>query len=218
MMMVELVSIKCDDMEMVAFTHDFGAAGKLSFNLSFSRILKFGYFPEPTKSWLITDFKDNKVKIKNSRKRFLGPVIGAYTFKKQYVDKIVSQYISKIEVLSQIAKAEPQAAYCCLRTGFKHNVTYLICTTLKINEELKRLDDAINNKITPSFTVNKLCRNNEFQNSSLLAKERVSIVTQQERTCGIQKETINKIKKKIRRDRQEYNQQKLMDIESRLSR
>ena len=29
MMMVELVSIKCDDMEMVAFTQDFGAAGKL---------------------------------------------------------------------------------------------------------------------------------------------------------------------------------------------
>ena len=29
MMMVELVSIKCDDMEIVAFTHDFDAAGKL---------------------------------------------------------------------------------------------------------------------------------------------------------------------------------------------
>ena len=29
MMMVELVSIKCDDMEMVAFTQDFGPAGKL---------------------------------------------------------------------------------------------------------------------------------------------------------------------------------------------
>ena len=29
MMMVKLVSIKCDDMERVAFTHDFGAAGKL---------------------------------------------------------------------------------------------------------------------------------------------------------------------------------------------
>ena len=90
-------------------------------------------------------------------------------------------------------------------------------TTPKINEELKRLDDAINNKFTPSFTVNNLCRNNEFQNSSLLAKEHVSLITRQERTCEIQKETINKIKKKIRWDRQEYNQQKLMDIESRLS-
>ena len=162
-------------------------------------------------------FKDTKVKIKNSGKRFLGSVIGAFTLKKHYVDEIVSQYIFEIEVLSQIAKVEPQAGYCCLTTGFKHKVTHLMRTTPKINKELKRLDDAINNKFTPSFTVNKLCRNNEFQNSSLLAKEHVSLITRQERTCGIRKETINNIKKKIRRDRQEYNQQKLMDIESRLS-
>ena len=129
----------------------------------------------------------------------------------------MSQYIFEIEVLSQIAKVEPQAGYCCLTTGFKHKVAHLMRTTPKINEELKRLDDAINNKFTPSFTVNKLCRNNEFQNSSLLAKEHVSSITRQERTCGIQKETINNIKKKIRRDRQEYNQQKPVDIESRLS-
>ena len=70
-------------------------------------------------------FKDTKVKITNSGKRFLGPVIGTFTFKKQYVDEIVSQWISEIEVLSQIAKVEPQAAYCCFTTGFKHKVTYL---------------------------------------------------------------------------------------------
>ena len=55
--------------------------------------LKFGYFPEPAKSRLITKpethaigkelFKDTKVKITNSGKRFLGSVIGKFTFKKQ---------------------------------------------------------------------------------------------------------------------------------------
>ena len=34
-------------------------------------------------------------------------------------------------------------------------------TTPKINEELRRLGDAINNKLTPSFTGNKLCENEE---------------------------------------------------------
>ena len=71
--------------------------------------------PEPTKSWLITkpethaivkeSFKDAKVKIKNSGKRFLGSVIATFTFKKQYVDEIVSQYISEMEVLSRIAES-----------------------------------------------------------------------------------------------------------------
>ena len=45
----------------------------------------------------------------------------------------------------------------------------------------------------------------------------ISLITRQETTYGIQKETINNIKKKIKRNRQEYNQQKLIDIKSRLT-
>ena len=58
----------------------------------------------------------------------------------------MSQWISEMELLSHIAKVEPQAAYCCFTTGFKHNVTYLMRTTPNINEVLRRLDDAINDK------------------------------------------------------------------------
>ena len=47
-------------------------------------------------------FKDTKVMITNSVKRFLGSVTGTFTFKKEYADEIVSQWISEIEVLSQI--------------------------------------------------------------------------------------------------------------------
>ena len=226
---------------MVAFADDFSAVGKLKSLLQWWTTFlqvgpKFGYFPEPTKSWLIAKsethtirkkiFKDTKVKITNSGKRFLGSVIGIFTFKKKYIDEIVSQWISKIEVLSQIAKVEPQAAYCCFTTGFKHKVTYLMHTTPNINEELRRLDDVINNKPIPSFTESKACRNDEqlllslptkpqrmgipvfsefanieFQNSSLLTKEHVSLIARQETTYGIQKETIKKIKKKIKPDR-----------------
>ena len=105
-------------MKMVAIAEDFSAAGKLKSLLQWWTTLlkvepKFGYFPEPAKSWLITKpethalFKYVKVKIKNSGKGFLRSVIGTFTFKKQYVDKIVSKSIYEIEVLSQIANAEP---------------------------------------------------------------------------------------------------------------
>ena len=75
-------------------------------------------------------------------------------------------------------------------------------TTSGIDEELRRLDDAINNKLIPSFTENKLCRNDErhllslstkhggmripifseisqteSQNSSQLTEEHVSLIT-----------------------------------------
>ena len=91
---------------MVAFADDFSAVGKLKSLLQWWTTLlqvgpKFGYFPEPTKSWLIAKsethtirknfFKETKVKITNSGKRFLGSVIGIFTFKKQYIDEIVSQ-------------------------------------------------------------------------------------------------------------------------------
>ena len=124
----------------------------------------------------------------------------------------MSQWISEIEILSQISKVEPQAAHRCFTTGFKHKVTYLMRTTPNINKELRRLDDASNNKLIPSFTENKLCRNNErlllslptklggmgipvfseitnieFQNSSLLTKEHVSLIARQETTYGIKK-------------------------------
>ena len=104
------------------------------------------------------------------------------------------------------------------------------------------LDGAINIKLLPSFKYTKVCGKDEglllllttelgrmgitafseiaeieFQNSSLLTKEHISTMAQPERTYWIQKETINNIKKKIRREKQEYIQQKLVHIRSRLT-
>ena len=81
-MMVDLVSTKCDDIKMAAFTDDFSAAGKLKSFLQWWITLlelgpKFGYLPEPAKSWFITKpekhpigkelFKDNKFRQKVPR-------------------------------------------------------------------------------------------------------------------------------------------------------
>ena len=97
MMMVELVRTKCNNIKMVAFADDFSAAGKLKSLLQWWTTMlevgpKFGYFTEPANSWLITTpetqatgkelFKDTKVKVTNSGKKFLGSAIGTFTFKK----------------------------------------------------------------------------------------------------------------------------------------
>ena len=87
MMMIELVTTRCDDIKIVAFADDFSAAGKLTFLLQWWKTLieigsKFGYYPEPKKSWPITKlethtlakevFETTKVKITNSGKRYIG--------------------------------------------------------------------------------------------------------------------------------------------------
>ena len=115
-------------------------------------------------------------------------------------------------------------------------------TTPGIDEELRRLDYVINNKLIPSFTENKLCGNDErhllslptklggigipifseisqteFQNSSQLTEEHVSLITRQERTYNIEKECLKNIKHKIKLERQKCNQQKLVHIRSKLT-
>ena len=62
MMMTEIVTTKCEKKKMVAFVDDFSAAEKLKSLLQWWATLfkigpKFGYFPEPTKSWLVTKFE-----------------------------------------------------------------------------------------------------------------------------------------------------------------
>ena len=63
-----------------------------------------------------------------------------YGTQKFRVDEVVSQWKFEIEVLSQIAKVEPQAAYCCFTTGFKHKgyLLYAYSTQHKWRIEMVR--------------------------------------------------------------------------------
>ena len=98
MMMVDLVSTKCDDIKMAVFTDDFSAAGKLKSLLQWwTRLLELGpnlvTSLNPQNRGLSQSLKNmqlekNFSKITNSGKRFLGSVIGTFAFKKRYVDEI----------------------------------------------------------------------------------------------------------------------------------
>ena len=76
--------------------------------------------------------KNNKIKTTDSSKRFLRSAIGTFTFKEQYAGEIASQWISEIEVLSQIAKEETPISL--LQNWCMYNYIYttinIICTNL----------------------------------------------------------------------------------------
>ena len=57
----------------------------------------------------------------------------------------------------------------------------------------------------------------EFQNSSQLTEEHVSLITRQDRTYNIEKESLKYIKHKIKLEIQKCNQQKLVNIRSKLT-
>ena len=108
------------------FADDLTAAGKIDELLFWWKKLcslgpDFGYYPEATKSWLITKqrfetvarntFRDSKVNITIEGKRHLGATIGSEGYKKSFVWDKVKELIDQLKVLSKIAHIEPQAAY-----------------------------------------------------------------------------------------------------------
>ena len=99
---------------------------------------KFGYFSEGSKSWIAVrenakeraqTISDNtKIKITTDGQRHLGTVIGTASFKKNYMKEKINQWIPELRILNKIAWYEPQAAYSCFITGFKHKPTYFMHT------------------------------------------------------------------------------------------
>jgi len=66
-----------------------------------------------------------------------------------------------MRVLVKIAHCEPQAAYACFVTGFKHKPSYIIRTIPDINSQLRLLDDFITNEFVPALTNGIRCSDAE---------------------------------------------------------
>ena len=64
---------------------------------------------------------------------------------------MVSEWCSRIKLLSEIARAPPHAAYTAYIHGEKHKVTYFLRTLNGISDALKPLDDVINKEFIPAL-------------------------------------------------------------------
>ncbi len=88
----------------------------------------FGYFANPTKTWLITKdsclsnataaFADTKVNITSSGRPYLGTPLGSPEYTNQFIRDKVEHWSNELKTLSEIATTQPQAAYAAFTHGF----------------------------------------------------------------------------------------------------
>ena len=96
--------------------------------------------------------------------------MGTTEGKETYVRELVEEWVAQLEVLAEVAKCEPQAAYSSFTSGFKHKLTYFIRTMPNISEILKPVDEVINNKFIPAITDRNAISDGDRLLFSLLVK------------------------------------------------
>ena len=135
-----------------------------------------------------------------------------------------------------IAKTEPQAAYSCFITAFKHKPSYVVRTIHDISDQLNQLDDVITSELIPAITGGMHCSNNErkllplssklgglgipifakisnqeYEYSLMLSKDLSTRIMKQE--IQMSSETnVQNIKQKIKSQKQQKQQPKLENI------
>ena len=170
------------EIKQVWLADDATAAGKIrSLHLWYELLIKegkkFGYFVNGGKSWLIVKSEQLKteahvvfgktVNITCEGKRHLGAVIGSDAYRKIYCDEIVSNWVSQLKVLCEIAKTQPQAAYTAYTKGFKSKFTYFLRTINNFELFIPPVDELISNEFIPTLfdlviPLNKNYRSNYF--------------------------------------------------------
>ena len=164
-----------NDVKHAAFADDLTGAGRLeSLRQWWENLIqlgpKIGYFPNPQKSWLIVKeqhsdlvkaFEDTSIKITYDGQRHLGAVIGDAKFKEEYISEKVRIWVEELNLLSKIAKSQPQAAYVAFIIGFKNKFNYVLRTMADIGQLLLPVENQIRFHLIPSLCNGRNCNDNE---------------------------------------------------------
>ena len=115
-----------ENIVQVWYADDASAGGRLqSIRMWWDKLVQhgpaYGYFPNASKLWLIvkdaklseahTVFQGSGIPITSEGKHYLGAAIGSESFANSYVSEKVSQWITEIELLSQISLTQPHSAF-----------------------------------------------------------------------------------------------------------
>ncbi|XP_066919036.1 uncharacterized protein [Clytia hemisphaerica] len=157
--------------KMAAFADDITSVGKLlSLKRWWSRITTvgphFGYFPQPTKSWLIVKeeyldeaeeiFRETNIQVSKDGERHLGAVIGSINFKDRYCKEIVDKWCKELTLLSEIAVTQPQSAYTCYTSGYQHRFSYFLRTIPEMENYLTPIETIVRHQLIPAITGGKI--------------------------------------------------------------
>ena len=93
----------------------------------------FGYFPNPVKTWLVTKqdhfslatdtFGGSGVNVTPDGRPYLGAAIGTHEYVEKYVSSKANEWSSCVNILSDIAKSQPQATFSALAHGLQSKWT-----------------------------------------------------------------------------------------------
>ena len=122
----------------------------------------YGYFPKPSKTWLIIKseemlvaarqaFAGTGVQITASGERHIGAALGSPEFKEKYVKDKVDKWVADVMKLSEIAQEEPQAALSAYNTGLSQRWKFVQRTIRDISHLFDPLEDAIRQHLIPSL-------------------------------------------------------------------
>ena len=82
----------------------------------------------------------------------LGAALGSRPFAEEYVSKKVTDWVSEITLLSEIAQTHPHSAHCALTHGLIGRLTYVMRTIPNIASLPAPLEDAIRLHLIPALT------------------------------------------------------------------
>ena len=174
---MEIMSPSSDNTsKMVAYADDSTAGGTVK-NLKYwwetlcELDRKFGYYPEASKTWLIakneyydianTTIKSTKINMTSNGKRHLGAVIGSISYKEDYMNEKIDQWIKELKLLSETANIEPQCALSYFITGYKHKLNNYVRVVPNILNLLRHRDNVITKEFIPAITGGVKCSENE---------------------------------------------------------
>ena len=183
-MIVDITHQDDSSTKTAAYADDFTAAGKITQLKKWWDALcqlgpKFGYYPGGGKSLVIIKenqqyvadiFHGTSIKISRYGQRHLGAVMGSTECKRIYIQEKISQWIKELQMLCKITWFEPQAAYSCFVTGFKHKPIFHMRTIPNISSRLKRLGEVITTELIAAITGEINCSNIERKLMSLPPK------------------------------------------------
>ena len=110
-----------------------------------------------SKSWLIVksgilaDEAKREINVSTEVQRHLGAVIGSQEFKDQYCREKVLGWKGELEVLSDIARSQPHAAFTVFTKGYKSKFTYFMCTIGSFEDYVDPIQEVIDDLFLPTL-------------------------------------------------------------------
>ena len=160
------LKLHTSNVSQVWLADDAAAAGKIKpLHQWYERLTeqgkKFGYLVNGIKSWLIVKSEQlanearavfgDSVNITTEGKRHLGAVIGSTSYKQEYCEEIVHNWVSQLKVLCDISQTQPQAASTVFTKAFCSKFTYFMRTIENFENFVTPIDDIVYNVFIPTL-------------------------------------------------------------------